>query len=363
MSNDPGHTLTEPKCARLEKSQLSMREGQSREAALGGLKDAAKAAFLSVAPGLQLVEQRIKQRIAADESPFAAIASYLLNLGGKRIRPAIVLLSARLFGQDEPSAEVVDAAAGIELVHMATLLHDDIIDESPLRRNNPSVYAKFGLTPTLLAGDFLWARAYGLCAHLDSFIVSETEQACVALSCGELIEGKLSLERPVSVEQYLDIAEKKTAVLFALAALAGAHLAGAHREDVEAMRRFGLQSGIAFQIADDILDITADEDLLGKPPGTDLRQKTPSLINVLWLLSGDARAKEFFAQPNPALDSCHNARKHLQQSNVLLECRSMAKEYASQARSALQNLCRTDVARANSANLLAMVEYIIERSL
>jgi octaprenyl-diphosphate synthase len=266
-------------------------QSAQREEQLGQLKKSAKQTFVSASSALRSVEQRIREKIAEQESPFTEIATYLLDLGGKRIRPLLTILCARLFNMHEPSEKLVDVAAGVELVHMATLLHDDIIDQSPTRRNKASAFAKFGVAPTLLAGDFLLARAFGLCTNVDSFVIQETEQACVALSEGELLEGTLEPGRVLVFDDYVDIVSKKTAALFALAALSGAHIAGAEMAEVEQMRQFGLRVGVAFQMIDDILDITANEDLLGKPAGTDLRQRTPSLVNVMWLASGDRRLR------------------------------------------------------------------------
>lgn len=327
----------------------------------GLLKKSAKAAFLSTAPGLQLVEDRIKSRLVSDAASLSEIAHYLLSIGGKRIRPLLALLSARLFGMREPSPELIDAAAGIELIHMATLLHDDIIDQSPKRRNQTSALLKFGMAPTLLTGDFLQARAYGLCAQLDSFVVAETEKACVELSEGELLEGILESGRVITFEDYVTIVSKKTASLFALAGTVGSHLGGAGQDSVNMLMSFGRAAGIAFQMVDDILDVYADEDLLGKPAGTDLRQKTPSLVNVLWLQSGDTKATEFFREPKPTLEMCQSTVEYLRDSEILAQARVLAREFALKASSILMDVREPELDLSTREHLFAIVEYTLER--
>jgi octaprenyl-diphosphate synthase len=338
-------------------------QAAQREEQLGQLKKAAKETFFSASPALNSVEQRIRGKIAEQESPFGEIATYLLDLGGKRIRPLLAILCARLYRMHEPTDQLIDVAAGVELVHMATLLHDDIIDQSPTRRNKTSAFAKFGIAPTLLAGDFLLARAFGLCTNVDSFVIRETEHACVALSEGELLEGYLDSGRTLVFDDYVEIVSKKTAALFALASLSGAHIAGAEMADVERMRRFGLGVGVAFQMIDDILDVTADEDLLGKPAGTDLRQRTPSLVNVMWLASGDRQATEFFGNTSPGTQACRDAVAYLKSSMIIAQCRAFAQERAEKAKESLVAANGRDIDETARAQLLSIVDYTIERGL
>jgi geranylgeranyl pyrophosphate synthase len=155
---------------------------------------AAKAGVSKMLAGLQgmkEVETLISSKLTSDAELLETIPAYLLGLGGKRIRPAMTLLVSRAFGSKSvefPVAEVIDVAAGIELIHMATLLHDDIIDKSPLRRHKQSPFLKFGLGNSLLAGDFLLVRAFSLCARLDRYVIDATEQACIELTEGEILE-------------------------------------------------------------------------------------------------------------------------------------------------------------------------------
>ncbi len=341
---------------------ISKGAGKAEERGL--LQASARAAFFAGAEGLLQVENRIRECLSSDSKALTEIASYLFDLGGKRVRPLLAVLSAQLFGAASPPPMLIDAAAGIELIHVATLLHDDIIDRSPLRRNHPSAFQKFGTAPTLLTGDFLLVKAFGLCAKLDRFIIEKTEHACVNLTEGELIEGSLTAENPLGFDAYVRVIEKKTASLFALAAAVGAHTAGATPEDVARMEEFGLLAGVTFQMVDDILDVTADEDLLGKPAGTDLRQRTPSLVNIEWLASGVATAREFFAGEPPSEEECRKALLHIRNDvRLLSRCRETAQGVAHKALRTLKSVQNSTVSEHTRSQLMSLVEYTLERCL
>jgi geranylgeranyl pyrophosphate synthase len=329
---------------------------------LGLLKLSVKAAFMGGAPALRDVENRIRTTLESDAKVLTDISTYLLDLGGKRMRPLLTILVSQLFRMKKPSNELIDAAAGIELIHMATLLHDDIIDQSPLRRSKPSAYSQFGLTSTLLTGDFLLVRAFGLCAMLDHFVIKETEKACIALTEGEVTEGLLSPTNIPTLEEYLDVVEKKTASLFALSSVIGAHLSGASETEVARLRVFGRDAGVAFQMIDDILDITADEDLLGKPAGTDLRQRTPSLINLLWLEEEPDKAKEFFSR-EVSEEEVKDALVYLSRSPIIEKARLQAKDYAGRATNALLAINEEKIDTKVRSQLFSLLEYTLERCL
>lgn len=292
--------------------------------------------FSNFSQDLNIIEDNIKTVISSDAEKLTEISSYLLNLGGKRIRPLMCLLSARMFGMARANQALVDVASGIEMIHMATLLHDDIIDKSPTRRGKPSAYLLFGSDPTLLAGDFLFVRAFGLCGMLDKYTIKATENACIAVIEGEELEGFINLEQDYPIERYLNVIGKKTSALFALSCKIGAHLAGVSPEIVSKLHAFGMAAGASFQIVDDILDVTSDEKTLGKKPGNDLRQGTPTLINLLWLKQDPKAAKEFFldrSEKNVIL-----AMSAIQKSSVLEQAQQMATGYYNQALNILDEL-------------------------
>ncbi|MCC6219806.1 MAG: polyprenyl synthetase family protein [Deltaproteobacteria bacterium] len=312
---------------------------------------------------LDLIEERIRSRLAAEAPLLTDISTYLLALGGKRIRPLVTVLANKLFVNSRTTEELIDVAAGIELIHMATLLHDDIIDESPIRRHKVSAYVRFGLAPSLLAGDFLLVRAFGLCAHLDAAIVDATERACVELTEGEILEGQLTSSSPRSLDSYIDVVGKKTASLFALAGEVGARLANVSARNVQKMRTYGYWAGVAFQMIDDILDVVSTEDLLGKPSGTDLRQKTPSLVNILWLESGDRRALDFFTKETITAGDSAEAMNYLRNTAVIEQCREVAKKYASLAKSAVNDISDGGLNLFTKEKLLGLIDYTLNRCL
>lgn len=337
--------------------------GSNSEGSKANLRDQAKLAFLQVQPQLAEVEARIRSRFTSEAEILPIIADYLLELGGKRIRPILSLLSSQLFGNREASQGLIDVSAGIELIHMATLLHDDIIDESPKRRHKDSAYFKFGIAPSLLAGDFLWVRAFGLCAHLGELVVRKTESACVELTEGEILEGNLTLERSLTLKEYENIVTKKTGSLFSLATAVGSYYGNASLEDIETLSSFGRLSGIAFQMIDDVLDVVADEDLLGKPSGTDLKQQTPSLTNILWLQSGDRFAEEFFSLKSPTPQQVHLAIQALRASPVIEESRDIASKYATQAKAQLMKVQGSNIDESIRSHLISIVDYTLARCL
>ena len=288
---------------------------------------------------LPAVNQKITTAFVSDSKVISDISHYLFNLGGKKLRPVMLLLTTRLFGMKTPSEKIIAACAAIELVHMATLLHDDIIDRSPTRRGKDSVYKKFGADASLLAGDFLLVRAFGLSSStLDEKIVAYTEKACIALTEGEQLEGTITGNNHRSLQEYFTIISKKTAALFALSCAAGAYLADADEEQIKIMENFGEIIGMVFQIIDDILDITSEKTHFGKPVGTDLKQKTPSIVNVLWLESGDKKAKEFFNLAAPTADDISSAIQYLRTSPFVAEAKKIAEEFADKAKAELGKL-------------------------
>ncbi len=284
--------------------------------------------------GLPLVEKTISSRLDSQAPLLEEIPGYLFSLGGKKLRPVLCLLLAETLGMKEPSQELIEVSAGIELIHMATLLHDDIIDNSPLRRHSLSPYRKYGLANTLLAGDFLLVRAFALCAHLDDYIINATERACIDLTEGEILETPLYSDTH-NIESSLEIARKKTASLFRLAADSAHHLTLPDKNP-QPICDFAENLGIAFQILDDILDVVSDEKTLGKKPGLDIQERKPSLVNIIWLESGSRRAhclKSTPLEPDSAEAEKERllALEEIRGSAVIERCRELANQFIAKA--------------------------------
>lgn len=295
---------------------------------------------------LRKIDEIMLTRLTTEEDILSDIFTYLLYIGGKRIRPQLCILLASLFGMQKPSQTLINACAGIELIHMATLLHDDIIDKSHMRRSCESVLSKYGMEATLLAGDFFLVKAFGICVELDQFIIKNTESACISLVRGELLEGKLSNAPWPSIQDYVEIVGKKTAPLFELAALIGAHTVGVSELIMNLVRAFGYKIGVIFQMVDDILDAFATEKILGKIPGSDLKQKTPTLVNIIWLENNEEAAIHFFSKKEPSKEDCKDALNCIRNSSVFDMSLRIALNWVEDAKKDLHNIC--ELASVNS---------------
>lgn len=216
------------------------------------------------------VETIMQDVVKSDVKTLTDASKHILQAGGKRVRPQLVLLSYAAF-DGEDFDEAVPIAAALELVHTASVVHDDINDHGIIRRGRPSVNAIWGRTFALLTGDFLFTKVYELMAPYGDLNIIFAD-ATVALVEGETLQASAVKESNFTRQVYMDIIARKTAALFKAGAMLGASLANAENDQIEAMGRFGFNIGLAFQIVDDILDIIGDEQELGKNSGQDLKQ-------------------------------------------------------------------------------------------
>lgn len=219
---------------------------------------------------MQLVEDAMRQVVNSDVKVLHDASNHILDAGGKRIRPRLVVLSFLASGGKDVKS-VVGPAAALELVHTASVVHDDINDHGVMRRGRPSINTIWGRTFALLTGDFLFTKVYELMAPYGDLNMLFSE-ATTALVEGETLQAVAVKEGNFSTEIYMNIIARKTAALFEIGAAIGAKLAGAPPEQVQTLRQFGYNTGLAFQIIDDILDITGSEEELGKSAGLDLKQ-------------------------------------------------------------------------------------------
>lgn len=294
------------------------------------------APHLLVAAELELVENKLSSLIQSREPLLNEIANYLVKAGGKRVRPAVAILVFRACGGKDPK-DIIDIATALELIHSASLLHDDIIDGGETRRGKPSAYCRFGLPNTLVAGDFLFGRAFALCGRFEEKVVTWITEACIGLTEGEVMQGRFRRNSTVTVEDYLEIISRKTATLFANGARVGGYLAGASQVVVESVATSGYCAGMAFQIVDDLLDIEGDGDLTGKPIGIDLKDGNPSLPLVM-AIQRDADVRRVFEKEDPTAQEIQIALAKVRGSGVLVEGQKIARSYGQQALAALENL-------------------------
>lgn len=229
-----------------------------------------------IADELREFEQRLHDTVAADLGPMGAAMDHILRAGGKRLRPALVILSAGL-GEPDPD-HVYALAMGIEFIHTATLVHDDLIDDADTRRGLATIHALLGVNPAIIVGDYYFAKGANLTASIGMPRIDEIVSATVMRICmGELLQLTSKRDYDQSIEDYHAKIERKTAALLSASTLCGAIVGRLDAPRQEALSRYGHHLGMAFQIADDVLDYTATEAQLGKPVGSDLKQGTVTL--------------------------------------------------------------------------------------
>jgi octaprenyl-diphosphate synthase len=312
--------------------------------------------FSYVSRELDLVEQSLVSAITSRERSLTEISGHLIHGGGKRVRPMVTLLAFLAFG-GERTKDIVDIATAIELIHTATLLHDDIIDGAETRRGKESAFKKFGLKSTLVAGDFLFIRAFEFAGKFDETVVQWTADACALLTEGEMLQGFFNRNRTVTLDDYIEIVTRKTASLFQTGAKVGAYLAGANAALIAETERYGLNMGIAFQMIDDILDVVGHVELLGKPTGMDLRDGNPSLPIILGIQNGQAAVCDAFEQERPTEAQINGALDAIKSGAVIPQAKSLSKHYAEEALKAIKKL----PASLYRNGLKTLVQMIIDR--
>jgi octaprenyl-diphosphate synthase len=281
-----------------------------------------------LADELERVEQRIAEVIRSREPTLTAISDYLINAGGKRVRPAVALLVFRACGGRDVR-DMIDLSVSLELIHTATLLHDDIIDSNDVRRGKDAAPVRFGIADTLVTGDFLFSRAFEVCGRFEPKIVAWAARACIQLTEGEIMQGRFRRNPAVTFEDYLEIIDRKTASLFAAGAQIAAYLAEMSDDAVAGMHVCGREIGLAFQMIDDLLDVEGEAGKIGKRIGTDLFDGNPSLPVVSGL--GLPAVSRAFATDPCSSELVAEAIAELRSSQVLARIREHAVVHAARA--------------------------------
>jgi octaprenyl-diphosphate synthase len=246
----------------------------------------------SVSQDLTEIEAALAENLKPYLPLVSHVAKYIMFSGGKRIRPLLMILSARLCGYEGDYDKTLSVV--FEYLHAATLLHDDVVDGADVRRGNPVAHSIWGNPATVLVGDFLLARSIAIAAETDSVpIIDVLANTTAQMSQGEIHQLLHKGDLTVTEADYLEVIKRKTAYLIRAACQVGALLSEAPKEQVQAMAEYGYQLGVAFQMADDLLDYTADAKVLGKPVGTDLREGklTLPVICALNRASADDRGR------------------------------------------------------------------------
>jgi octaprenyl-diphosphate synthase len=246
---------------------------------------------LSIATDMEAVNTVIRQKLYSEVSLVNQIAEYIISAGGKRIRPVLVLLVANAYSYKGTAHH--ELAAVVEFIHTATLLHDDVVDESSMRRGRQTANALFGNAASVLVGDFLYSRSFQMMVTLDSMrIMQILSDATNVIAEGEVLQ-LLNMHNPdVSQDNYLQVIRSKTAKLFEAAAQLGALISGASDAEIDAAGEYGRSLGTAFQLIDDVLDYAGDAAEIGKNVGDDLREGKPTLPLIYLMENGTPEQRE-----------------------------------------------------------------------
>lgn len=309
---------------------------------------------------MALVEEELVRQSSSAIPLVHSIGQYVCHSGGKRVRPAMLLLGSQMCGYDGPIAPRLGAV--IEMIHSATLVHDDIIDNASVRRGRASVNAHWGNEITVLMGDWLYMTSFRLALEERKFkvmdILIEVTRKMVE---GELIQLDFNGNMDITEAQHLDISMRKTAFLFAACAQLGGVLGAVGEEQEELLRLYGLNVGLAFQLVDDVLDLTADERTLGKPVKSDLKEGKLTLPLIYLMQDGEPQHRELVQSvlraSNPDAESRDLISRLVQEYHTADRVMEKAQAYAKEAKDCLRDFPSCKAREA----LLSIPDYIVER--
>ncbi len=264
-----------------------------------GIPNLDKILEASLIADMAKVESLLRSHIQGDYPLVIETSRHLVEAGGKRLRPLLTLLAAQ-FG-DSTNFDIIKAAVSCELTHLATLYHDDVMDDALLRRGVTSANTKWGNAVAILTGDYLFSKVSDMLADIGPEAVKLQAKTFERLVIGQIKETQGATEGLTPIEHYLKVVSDKTGSLIATSARFGALLSGAKPEVVEILTKFGEKIGIAFQIADDLLDITSDSTASGKTPGTDLKEGVPTLVTLYVIAANASEDKDLIASKTTSL--------------------------------------------------------------
>lgn len=314
--------------------------------------------FNQINSDLQRVEKELHRFVETDFPILQESAIHLLEAGGKRLRPAFTLLAGKFYGY--PIDKLQPVAMSLELIHMATLVHDDVVDDSTTRRGRPTVKAKWGNIVSIATGDYLFAKSLELIAQIDHPQVSRIlAEVSIEMCQGEIQQIKASFDVQQNIKQYYYRIKRKTALLIAASCKLGALVSGAPKRQVWALGSYGHALGMAFQIVDDVLDVTAEASELGKPVGGDLRQGIMTLPMILALEKSPQKAHlfELLGRPEKSEQEVQEALRLIKTSGAIEESMRFVDLYIAKARSYLKELPNVPTRKA----LEDLAQFIKER--
>jgi len=293
--------------------------------------------YSQVRAPLAELERRLELELVSEVEFIQLIARDMIAAGGKRLRPAVAFLSSRAVGGG--GSGEMELALAVELLHTATLLHDDLIDGAETRRGQVAAFRRFGNGVSVLSGDFLLSRVLGLLAKLNRQEITQLfADTALGICEGEVLQFQIAQRGDYTVDSYMEVITRKTAVLLRACALGAAYLAGAPAEERGALERFGLDFGRAFQIQDDLLDVIGDPSVMGKPIGTDVREGKATLPIVYLLEEGVEEAREIMERRGARPGDAERMREIALRSSAVARVRDLAGSLAASARTALSIL-------------------------
>jgi len=307
------------------------------------------------------VDRLIRDRMSSDTAPrIPEVTAHLVEAGGKRLRPLLTLASARMCGYHGPFH--VHLAATVEFIHTATLLHDDVVDESAQRRGRPTANLMWDNKSSVLVGDYLFSRAFQLMVETGSMRVLDIlANASATIAEGEVLQLTAAQDLRTDAKVYLKVVRGKTAALFAAAAEVGGVIAGVPEKDVTALREYGDALGIAFQIADDLLDYGGSVDRLGKNTGDDFRERKLTLPVIKAVARADATERAFWArvieEGKQRAGDLDHAQALLVRHDALSDTRTEAVAWAGKAKSAMVTLPPGEIRDL----LIELADYVVSR--
>ena len=306
----------------------------------------------------RLVSLEIQKTLIGKPERLYVAARHLCLAGGKMVRPVLCILSCRAVGGRTEQA--VNTGAAIELMHTFTLIHDDIMDNDDMRRGKPSVHKLYGLPTAILAGDLLYSKAFELCDPKTVHILSKaTSEICE----GQDLDMSFEERTDVSEADYMEMIAKKTAVLLKAATESGAVIGGASEKQAKALAFYGLNLGLAFQMQDDILGLTADEEKLGKPVGSDIVEGKKSLIAIRSIETLPAAEKKellkILRKKGNSEPEIKRAVNLFHESGAIEYCKKKAGEYVKNAKDSLEALPKTEA----RDDMYRIADYVIKREL
>jgi heptaprenyl diphosphate synthase len=303
-----------------------------------GIPNLDKALETSLLADMARVEELMRSHIKGDYPLVIETSRHLVEAGGKRLRPLLTLLAAQ-FG-DPSNYDIIKAAVCCELTHLATLYHDDVMDDAVLRRGVISANKKWDNAVAILTGDYLFSKVSDMLADIGPEAVKLQAKTFERLVIGQIKETQGKSEGLTQIEHYMKVVADKTGSLIATSARFGALLSGASAQTVESLTKFGEKIGVAFQVADDLLDISSDETASGKTPGTDLKEGVPTLVTLYVIAANNPADKELIAKLNGPISENDLAGviNQLRSHKALTEVKDYLANVASEANGLLADL-------------------------